>query len=556
MKKTRSIHSTFGIQFIVLATIFLLSTRPVYATTITVSPGESIQTTCLNVVQPGDTCVINAGTYNEALKLKTSGTQSSPITLICATPKGCTINSGTNKTLVTSNHTHYYTIEGFRFIATGVTDHATLYFGEGTTWSKNDKTLGNNGYIFRNNYVEGNILFYGHDNLVERCELNGKNIWNDGITDWYASSYNNTYRNNKIYDYKVRSIWTMQYTDNILIEGNDVNNHIDCDGAGHPVTRCIVKNNYIHDAGMGIQIENSFDSVFEGNHIANVDTFGMIIENYGKSADFNADAEYRNTISNITVKNNLIYNPGSNGIYIYGASGGIIENNTVVYSKPSAGYYGALALARYDTFLSHDWVIKHNIFSSQNVSALVTTSTSPLPNMTIDYNLYEGSKFYQRIDSTFTPKTTAQWQAFGYDQHSVFANPLFKDVSTSNYQLASNSPACAGGERGHYIGAFPCAQILPTPTPAQSPTPTLRPLSTPSPTPTLRPSQTPYPTPTPTRTPKPGDANNDYVVDDKDYIVWHDHFGQSVSGASNGDFKTDGKVDGQDYIIWLNNFGK
>ncbi len=504
----------------------------VSARTISVSPGESIQTQCLNVVVPGDTCEIQPGTYSitTPLTLKVSGTQTAPITLKCATIMGCTINSGTSKTLVTSNQTHYYTIENFRFIASSVTPHATLYFGEGTTWSKSDKTLGNNGYIFRNNYVEGNMLFYGHDNLVENSELNGKNIWNDGITDWYASSYNNTYRHNKIYDYKVRSIWTMQYTDNILIEDNDVNNHIDCDGAGHPVTRCIVKNNRIHDAGMGIQIENSFDSVFEGNVISNVQTFGMIIENYGKSADFNADSEYRNTISNITVKNNLIYNPGSNGIYIYGASGGIIENNTIIYSKPNAGYYGALALARYDTFLSHDWVIKHNIFSSQNVTALVTTSTTPLPNMVIDYNLYLGSKFYQRIDNTFTAKTTPQWQALGYDQHSLFTDPLFIDSSTSNYQLVPNSPACTGGQNGHYLGAFPCA--------VSSPTASSSPLASPLPS------------------PKPGDANGDSKVDGLDYVAWLTHYNQNVSGASNGDYNNSGKVDGLDYVVWLNHYGQ
>ena len=236
---------------VAVAKIYYVSTSGNDAGTgVSSSPFRTIQK-CLNIVVAGDTCLVTAGTYNESLTLKTSGIVSLPITVKCAAVGACTVNSGNAQTLGTSNHTHYYTFDGLRFISAVVTSQATLYFGQGTVWSKNDKTLGNNGFILRNCYVEGDVKFYGHNNLVENCEFNGKNIWNNGITDWYATSYDNTYRNNFIHGYKVRSIWSMQYTDNILIEGNTiVDGHIDCDGAGHPVTRCNVRNNIIHDAGM------------------------------------------------------------------------------------------------------------------------------------------------------------------------------------------------------------------------------------------------------------------------------------------------------------------
>ncbi|MBL0345492.1 right-handed parallel beta-helix repeat-containing protein [Candidatus Villigracilis affinis] len=444
------------------------------------SPFRTIQK-CLNIVVAGDTCLVTAGTYNESLTLKTSGTVSLPITVKCAAVGACTVNSGNAQTLGTSNHTHYYTFDGLRFISAVVTSQATLYFGQGTVWSKNDKTLGNNGFILRNCYVEGDVKFYGHNNLVENCEFNGKNIWNNGITDWYATSYDNTYRNNFIHGYKVRSIWSMQYTDNILIEGNTiVDGHIDCDGAGHPVTRCNVRNNIIHDAGMGIQIENAFDSTFEGNVIYNVQ-FGMLIENYGLGPDFFADAEYRNTYSNITVRNNLIYNVTSNGIYVYGAAGGRIVNNTIQYPQTGTGYYGAIALAKYGEYYSRDWEVKNNILSSKNVSFLFTSSSAGLSGFTSDYNLYDGAKFVQRIDSTFTNKTTPQWQSMGLDVHGVFASPLFVNSAAGDFRLQPNSPACTGGVGGTYMGAFPCSAIASTNTSiapsatstrAASPTPT------------------------------------------------------------------------------------
>lgn len=80
--------------------------------------------------------------------------------------------------------------------------------------------------------------------------------------------------------------------------------------------------------------------------------------------------------------------------------------------------------------------------------------------------------------------------------------------------------------------------------------------ATPSPGPTSSPipTQTPTITPTPTAAPQPGDATGDGVVDGLDYIVWLNHYGESVSGYSNGDFDNSGIVDGIDYVVWLNNY--
>ncbi|MBU3926447.1 MAG: BNR-4 repeat-containing protein [Bacteroidetes bacterium] len=65
------------------------------------------------------------------------------------------------------------------------------------------------------------------------------------------------------------------------------------------------------------------------------------------------------------------------------------------------------------------------------------------------------------------------------------------------------------------------------------------------------------PTPTPSPSYKPGDANGDTKVDGVDYVIWLNHYGQTISGGvAVGDFNKSGKIDGVDYVIWLNNFGK
>lgn len=82
---------------------------------------------------------------------------------------------------------------------------------------------------------------------------------------------------------------------------------------------------------------------------------------------------------------------------------------------------------------------------------------------------------------------------------------------------------------------------------------------TPSPNPTISPSPTPTlsPSPSPTLIPSLlGDANLDNKVDGLDYIIWLNHYGQSVTqGSSDGDFDFNGRVDGLDYVIWLSNYG-
>ncbi len=69
------------------------------------------------------------------------------------------------------------------------------------------------------------------------------------------------------------------------------------------------------------------------------------------------------------------------------------------------------------------------------------------------------------------------------------------------------------------------------------------------------PSPSLSPTTSPTPTPIPGDANEDGKVDGTDYVIWLNHYYQSVTqGPSVGDFDRSSLVDGIDYILWLTNY--
>ncbi|NMC14493.1 MAG: hypothetical protein GYA34_16605 [Chloroflexi bacterium] len=420
---------------------------------------------CLDEVNPGDTCTIMGGTYYEALTLKTSGTETSRIILRNYEDQIVTIDSGKNKTLVTNGRVGYYTIEGLRFIASytsaGQGDYTidlkmTLWDGE------TNKDGGNNGFMIRDCYIEGAIKFYGHNNIVENCELNGKQNWSNGINDEYATSHDNLYRGNVIHDYKKRGVWTMQYTENILIEGNTIYNSgnmgIDCDGAGNPVRRCMVKSNQIYDIsgeGVGVLLENAFDSIAEANEIYRVKQ-GIGIINYGPPI---IQEEYRTTDSHTIIRNNVIHNTSQDGIICKGSPGGKALNNTIYDTRQTPGYWAGIGLTGYEGYYCHNWEIKNNLISQASKYAIWYDSpTDGLHNLSSDYNLFDFEPNEERFIWIVYSETEEDWNPYNLSQiqkqkqlekHSILGKSMFLNETMGDFHLQENSPAI---NTGYYVG--------------------------------------------------------------------------------------------------------
>ncbi len=431
-------------------------------------PLKTIQK-CLDRVLPGGTCEIMAGTYYESLILRTSGTENARITIRNYNGQTVTVNSGSGKTLVTGGRIHYYTIDGLRFIASytspGQGDY-TIKFSANIWDGEANRDGGNNGFILRNCYVEGSIQFYGHNNLVENCELNGKNNWVNGLVDNFAASHDNIYRNNVIHEYKNRGIWTMQNTDNILIEANLIYNTggrgIDCDGAWIPINQCKIIGNIIHDItgeGIGIHLENSFNSLADGNIIYNLNK-GVHAINYGLGPGFMSSAEYRTTNTNTIIRNNIVYKINSAGILCQGSPGGKALNNTI-YQSAQLNYWGGIALAQHDGYFCHNWEIKNNIISQSPRAALwIDTPPTGLTNFSSNYNLFDFKSSDTKLEwvvsngttSTVTRYTLSQIQsAKQLELRSKIGDTLFLDQASYDFHLQSNSPAI---DMGYDLGSL------------------------------------------------------------------------------------------------------
>jgi serine protease len=146
---------------------------------------------------------------------------------------------------------------------------------------------------------------------------------------------------------------------------------------------------------------------------------------------------------------------------------------------------------------------------------------------------------------------------------SILANSAYLDPVANPDPAA---PMGAGVINADKILVYISGGVIPTSSPTAPPTPTstVKPAS-PTPTATTKPTTSPSsgsPTPavTPNVTPppnwKPGDANGDGQVNEKDYTIWNSHYlKNTTNGYKDGDFNADGVVDGKDYAIWVMNFG-
>lgn len=418
-------------------------------------PFRTIQK-CLGVVQPGGSCVVRAGTYYEALVLKTSGTNPSRITLQNYSGETVTVNSGDEKALRTDGRRHYYTIDGLRFISNHVNygdNEYSIDFEDGVWDGATDPNGGNNGFIVKNCYIEGMIHFYGHYNTVENCELNGKSLWGNGIYDNFAASHHNTYRKNTIYNYRVRGVWTMQSTDSVVIEDNTIHDigggGIDCDGAAHPIYNSVVRGNTIYSiGGRGIEMENGFNSIVEKNIIRDCQLTGIHYINYGFGPDFYSDAEYRTANTNGTVRNNLVYNTLESGIRLTGSAGNKIYANTIYKNSGSGGYYAAIALTSYGGYHSQNADIRDNIVLEGNPYALWIEQPSSGPTgLQMSNNLYyHSSNTKTHFIFNIGSYTLEEYKSLtGLETNSIFSNPGFVSPASNDFHLTSTSPAIDAG---------------------------------------------------------------------------------------------------------------
>jgi uncharacterized protein YjdB len=171
----------------------------------------------------------------------------------------------------------------------------------------------------------------------------------------------------------------------------------------------------------------NINAVLKYNYLENV-PMGLIRKSNGMT----------NTSGGIAY--NIVNKTQATGIVVKGMNGVNIYNNTlysdqVFYGGPGIGTWRGLVDIYINTDItpngsSRGTKIKNNIFYTKHqIYNIYIYESDCLNGFESDYNLFyceSGTPLFNYLGSV---KTFAQWQALGYDAHSVVVNPDFKDFT-------------------------------------------------------------------------------------------------------------------------------
>jgi parallel beta-helix repeat protein len=413
------------------------------------SPKRTIQAG-LNASAAGTAVRVRAGTYNESLVLPASGTATARRYLMGYNGEVVTVNSGLEFAVTSVGAVSYWTIDGIRFLS--VFARADRYPMGSVNFA--DSNQQHNYNIIRNCYIEGVIQVVGHHNLVENCEMNGLNDWEDGYWELFKLSHHNTVRGCHVHNFVDRGLWSMKETDSVTFENNIVhhigwppdptwyNNRpigtvegipINIDGGDIGPTNAIVRGNLVYDTMRGgILNEDGVGSLIENNTVIGCPNQAINVTDYARRPT---------TLSNVTIRNNVVVD-SLDGIHL-DIGGGKVYNNTLVNSAEAGIRIGKVNW-RGSTYCTREIEIADNIITGSNGIYWASSDCSPSVNSIFMHNnLYSGGTWTHAWGGS--RRTLAQTQALGFEKGSLSASPLFVNAANRDYHLQTGSPAKNAG---------------------------------------------------------------------------------------------------------------
>ncbi|MCS7459823.1 right-handed parallel beta-helix repeat-containing protein [Paenibacillus doosanensis] len=433
------------------------------------SPWKTLQHAADTAV-PGSTVYVRGGTYNKKLSITRSGSAAAgPITFTNYASElpvidGTGLSVTEEEGLVQIIDASYITVKGFeiRNFTTSTRNKVPVGIyveGAGSGISllnnkvhdiKNTATPTGSDLLGRD--AHGIAVYGSKKSPISGITIDGNELYNlvlgsseslvvNGNVDTFAITNNLVHDNDNIgidvigFEGTAPSEANDQAR-NGLVKGNVVYNISSNNNPSYGKTLPNGSN-----AADGIYVDGGKDTVIEQNY------------SYNNDIGIEIASEHKNhSTSNITVRNNIVYNNRYTGI----AMGGYDTNrgsttdckivNNTLYKNDTVGLNGGQLLVQYDT---KNNVIKNNIMAASSSNYLIYNGYTQNTGNTVDYNLYfapagsAGSLW--KWKNTLRTGFSAYQTATGNDAHSLFADPQFVNEAGHDFHLKAVSPAIDAG---------------------------------------------------------------------------------------------------------------
>jgi parallel beta-helix repeat protein len=405
------------------------------------NPWKSVQY-AVDHVHPGALIYLRSGTFRENVSIQLSGLEAHPIQLTNFPSESVTVDGGSSPAI--TGLAKDWIIQGLTLKSTA---DRTLWLEGIEHWQILDNT------IYGAVYIQGPYnLFQG--NHVDGSQAKGNQ---NGVTDGAKDSHHNSFISNTIHDFRDRGLWSVTSTHDNSFIGNHVYNIygaygacIDVDSAIGVTYRNFVRNNTVHNCtSMGIELENSFDTLVENNLVHDTGIEGIVVINYdscelgGENDQYgSADGDCRGVILETIIRQNILYHTGTTGgIVCYDSAGVKVVANIVTDTSSVALFLNN------DKNTCHHWEVYDNIFAN-NTRAEISVY-SPASFSREEYNLVSHpgiNAAYQVFGNQMNFYNHAQWvKLTGLGSNTIESDPLFIQPVSHNFHLYPNSPAVNHG---------------------------------------------------------------------------------------------------------------
>ena len=285
---------------------------------------------------------------------------------------------------------------------------------------------------------------------ADYIEINGVRVINqprNGIRLVFANNciVRNTYCDNNF----ERGIFT-GFTDDILLEYNECLNSIDEHGiyVSNSSDRSIIRYNVCHHNNRG-GIQINADGSQGGDGIStDPEIYGNIIYENGVAggAAINLDG-----VQGAFIYNNLLYENHASGIALFQLDGAAPSINAVVVHNTIVNASNARWCVLIVNGATGAQVFNNILINQHPWRGSIAVDADAVSGFDSDYNIVVNSLSNDGDGQTMT---LVEWQAEGYDAHSMLADPMTEIFVQpgSNFHLLSDAQAVNTGNSGAAFG--------------------------------------------------------------------------------------------------------